>query len=144
MFIPERSLLKTKFLPLSPNFPLQQTNSASLSFFLAKTPKKTPFCPPCRSLKYLLCPPAAPAPLSPCSPSSSVPLDRHLKPFGLLKNSSPIILFGCPRNGSFSSAPFFLFFLSNFYWFLKSPAESSTANPRVTRGCLRARHLAKN
>ena len=38
----------------------------------------------------------------------------------------------------------FLFPLSSFYWFLKSPFESSTANPEVTRGCLRARHLAKN
>ena len=54
--------------------------------------------------------------------------------------------FGCPRNGSFSLAPFFFFsfFLSSFYWFLKSPSESSTANPGVTHGCLRARHLAKN
>ena len=95
-----------------------------------------------RSLKYLLC--------HPCSPSSSVPLDRHLKLFWATQEQlthHPLWLpafFGCPRNGSFSSAPFFLFFLSSFYRFLKNPSESSTANPGVTHGCLKARHLAKN
>ena len=50
--------------------------------------------------------------------SPSIPLDRHLKLFGLLKNSSPIILFGCqPSLAAREMAPshqppfsFFLFF----------------------------------
>uniref|UniRef100_F6H784 Uncharacterized protein n=1 Tax=Vitis vinifera TaxID=29760 RepID=F6H784_VITVI len=40
------------------------------------------------------------------SPSSSVPLDRHLKLLGLLKNNSPIILFGCqPSLAARETAP---------------------------------------
>ena len=42
----------------------------------------------------------------PCSPNSFVPLDRHLKLFGLLKNSSPIILCGCqPSLAARKTAP---------------------------------------
>ena len=116
--------------------------SSSSLFFFSSASHPPSFLFLNKPLKSLLC--------HPCSPSSSVPLDRHLKLFWATQEQlthHPLWLpafFGCPRNGSFSSAPFFLFFLSSFYRFLKNPSESSTANPGVTHGCLKARHLAKN